>query len=268
MNGIAVTHANVKTLIVSLVGTAILLFALVGTAGAASPVGKDGKIHACYRVKGKPKGSLRIVPAKQKRCKRGERKVAWSASSMTGVPGVSGTAGNTGGQSGSNGSNGAGGTNGTNGTEVALKNQITDLTLKLEGLEGILSGVTHSDLLGVLGTLKGVNNGGLLNAVDAVKGLTNGELLDAVGTVEGLTNGDLLGAVGVTKDLLNADPTAALNSLPVVKSLCEGTKEATKGVNELEVGVKGLTVLGLPGLSLGGLGSLPGAVDPFSCVTP
>jgi hypothetical protein len=253
MNGIAVTQVNVKTLIVSLVGAAILLFALVGTAGAASPVGKDGKIHACYRVKGKPKGGLRIVPQSQKRCKRGERKVAWSASTMTGVPGVNGTAGNAGGQSGSNGSNGAGGTNGTNGTEVALKNQITDLTLKLEGLEGILNGVTHS---------------GLLGAVDAVKGLTNDELLGAVDTVEGLTNGDLLGAVGVSKDLLNADPTAALNSLPVVKSLCEGTKEATKGVNELEVGVKGLTILGLPGLSLGGLGSLPGAVDSFSCVTP
>jgi hypothetical protein len=74
--------------------------------------------------------------------------------------------------------------------------------------------------------------------------------------------------VGVTKDLLNEDPTAALNSLPVVKSLCEGTKEATKSVNELEIGVKGLTILGLPGLSLGGLGSLPGGVDPFSCVTP
>jgi hypothetical protein len=189
--------------------------------------------------------------------------VAWSAADMTGVPGVNGAAGNTSGdQSGSNGSNGS------NGTEVALKNQIADLTFKLEGLEGILNGVTHSDLLGVLGTLKGVNNGGLLNAVDTVKGLTNGELLGAVGTVEGLTNGDLLGAVGVSKDLLNADPTAALNSLPVVKSLCEGTKEATKGVNELEVGVKGLTILGLPGLSLGGLGSLPGAVDPFSCVTP
>lgn len=203
------------------------------------------------------------MPQSQKRCKRGERKVAWSAADMTGVPGVNGAAGNTSGdQSGSNGSNGS------NGTEVALKNQIADLTFKLEGLEGILNGVTHSDLLGVLGTLKGVNNGGLLNAVDTVKGLTNGELLGAVGTVEGLTNGDLLGAVGVSKDLLNADPTAALNSLPVVKSLCEGTKEATKGVNELEVGVKGLTILGLPGLSLGGLGSLPGAVDPFSCVTP
>lgn len=160
MNGIAVTQVNVKTMIVSLVGAAILLFALVATAGAASPVGKDGKIHACYRVKGKPKGSLRIVPAKQKRCKRGERKVSWSASSTTGMPGVNGTAGSTnGGQSGSNGADG------TNGNEVALKSQIAALNLKLEGLEDILDGVTNEKLLG---------------AVDAVKGLTNSELTEAV----------------------------------------------------------------------------------------
>lgn len=166
MNRIAVTQVNVKTLIVSLAGAAILLFALLGMARAASPVGKDGKIHACYRVKGKPKGSLRIVPAKQKRCRRGERKVAWSASSTTGMPGVNGTTGNTaGGQSGSNGSSGA---NGTNGNEVALKSQITDLSLKLEGLEGILSGLTNNKLLG---------------AVDAVKGLTNSDLTEAVQTV-------------------------------------------------------------------------------------
>lgn len=163
MNGIAVTQVNVKALIVSLVGAAILLFALVGTAGAASPVGKDGKIHACYRVKGKPKGSLRIVPAKQKRCKRGERKVSWSASSTTGMPGVNGTTGTTAG-----GRSGSSGTNGTNGTEAALKSQIAALNLKLEGLEGILSGLTNNKLLG---------------AVDAVKGLTNSDLTEAVQAV-------------------------------------------------------------------------------------
>ena len=162
MNRIAVTQVNVKTLIVSLVGAAILLFALLGTARAASPVGKDGKIHACYRVKGKPKGSLRIVPAKQKRCRRGERKVAWSASSTTGIPGVNGTAG------GQPGSSGTGGADGTNGAEAALKSQIAALNLKLEGLEGILNGVTHT---------------GLLGAVDAVKGLTNDDLTEAVQAV-------------------------------------------------------------------------------------
>lgn len=167
MNGIAVPHVNVKTPIVSLMGVAILLFALVGTAGAASPVGKDGRIHACYKVKGKPKGTLRIVPAKQKRCKRGERKVAWSAASMSGAPGTSGTAGTAGSsQDGSNGSNGASGTNGSDGsTEAALKTQISSLNVKIDSLENTLGGVTNGDLLG---------------AVDAVEGLTNGDLTEAV----------------------------------------------------------------------------------------
>lgn len=236
MNGIAVPQVNVKALIVSLVAAAILLIALVGTAGAASPVGKDGKIHACYRVKGKPKGSLRIVPAKQKRCRRGERKVAWSASSMTAVPGVNGTADNTDGQSGSNGSSGANGTDGSNGNEAALKAQVAGLTLQVESLKGVLDG--------------------LIPDVQAT-----------AATLGNLENTDLKGAVEVTKNLLSTDPTAALNSLPVVKSLCDGTKEATKVAADLSAGIGDLTVLGLPGLSLGGLGALP-SVTPFSCVTP
>lgn len=213
MNGIAVTQVNVKALIVSLAGAAILLFALVGTAGAVSPVGKDGKIHACYRVKGKPKGSLRIVPAKQKRCKRGERKVAWSAAGMSGLPGANGNVGNTGGQSGSNGANGA---NGTSGNEVALKSQITDLSLKLEGLEAILSGLTNNKLLG---------------AVDAVKGLTNSDLTEAVQTVpvveqlctqsSGLTDQANLLTQGLTKEVSLGGilPVGLLLNLPTINEL-------------------------------------------------
>ena len=231
MNGIAVPHVHVKALVVSLVAAAILLSALVGTAGAGLPVGKDGKIHACYRVKGKPKGALRLVPQSQKRCRRGERKVAWSASS---VSGAGGTAGNTGG--GQTGSNGSAGTNGSNGNEAALKAQVAELTLQVESLEGVLNG--------------------LIPDVQAT-----------AATLGNLENADLKGAVEVTKSLLSTDPTAALNSLPVVKSLCDGTKEATKVAGDLSVGVGGLTVLGLPGLSLGGLDDLP-SVTPFSCVTP
>ena len=233
MNGIAVTQVNVKTLIVSLVGAAILLFALVGTAGAASPVGKDGKIHACYRVKGKPKGSVRIVPAKQKRCKRGERKVAWSASSTSGLPGVNGTTGTTGGQSGSNGSNG------TNGAEAALKSQIADLNLKLEGLEGILNGITHNDLSGAVSTVKGLTNNELLGAVDAVKGLTNGDLTEAV------------------------------QAVPLVDQLCTQSSDLTEQANLL---TKGLTEeVSLGGvLPVGLLLNLPtiSELNGFTCGTP
>jgi hypothetical protein len=44
----------------------------------AKPIRKDGKIHACYRVKGKPRGDVRIL-FRGKRCRRGERRVAWTA---------------------------------------------------------------------------------------------------------------------------------------------------------------------------------------------
>lgn len=204
----------------------MLLAAFAGSASAAPPVGKDGTIHACYRVKGKPKGSLRVVPVKA-RCKRGERKVVWNAAGSGGAAGTNGQGGGSG-QSGSNGTSSA--------NEAFLKTQIASLTLKVESLEGALDGILPK-LQGTLATLSGVNNT------------------------------DLLGAVNVAKVLTNEDPTEALNDLPVVKSLCTGAQTATKGVNDLGVGVTGLTVLGLPGLSLG-LGSLPSALTPFSCVTP
>lgn len=187
MKEIAVTHVNVKAPIASLVGVVILLFALVGTAGAASPVGKDGKIHACYRVKGKPKGNLRIVPAKQKRCKRGERKVAWSASSTTGMPGVNGTVGTTGsGSAGANGSDGASGSS----NEAALKTQIASLNLKLDGLEKVLGGVTNGELTEAVQAAPLVDalctqNEELASQIDLLAGVIEGlglnEALDLLG---------------------------------------------------------------------------------------
>jgi hypothetical protein len=232
MNSNAASQFGVKAgFLLSALAAAMLLVGLCGTSYAASPVSKDGTIHACYKVKGKPKGTLRVVGA-QKPCKRGERKVVWNATGSSGASGTNGQAGS----GGASGGSGQSGSNGTNGTEAALKSQIVSLALKVESLEGILNGVLPK-LQGTLATLNGLNNT------------------------------DLLGAVDVAKILTNEDPTEALNDLPVVKSLCTGTSTATEGVNKLQVGVTGLTVLGVPGLSLG-LGSLPTALDPFSCVTP
>ena len=140
-----------------LAAAAALLVGLVGTAGAAAPIGQDGTIHACYRVKGKPKGGLRVVPSAKKRCKRGERKVTWYVAGAGGQTGTGGQSG-TGGQAGSAGQAGQAGTAGSSGNEAVLQSKIASLNLKLEGLEGILNGVTHSDLQGVLGTLNGVDN--------------------------------------------------------------------------------------------------------------
>ncbi len=124
-----------------------LVFA--GSAGAA-PVAKNGTVNACYRVKGKAKGAMRVVPA-GKKCRRGEKKLAWS---VAGPPGASGPAGAKG-AAGDNGANGAAGSPGPS-NEAALQAKIAGLTLKLEGLEGILQGVTNGDLTGAVGKLSGV----------------------------------------------------------------------------------------------------------------
>lgn len=122
------------------VAAAMLLLGLGSTASAA-PVGKDGKIHACYRVKGKPKGVVRVVRSARARCRRGERKVAWSVSGSAGQPGAVGQAGQPGSSSG-------GGAN-----EAALKAQVGALSLRVETLEGILQGITNADLLSAVSSL-------------------------------------------------------------------------------------------------------------------
>ncbi|HVY76877.1 MAG TPA: hypothetical protein VG898_00035 [Solirubrobacterales bacterium] len=219
-------------------GAAILLFGLVGTASAVPAIAKDGKIHACYRVKGKPKGALRVVPARLKHCRRGERKVAWSAASMVGTPGAPGANGTTG-STAASGANGSNGTNGTDGsTEAGLKTQIASLNLKVDGLESILEGVTHGDLVGSLLTLEGLDNTDLLGAVDAVKGLTNGALTEAV------------------------------QSVPVVGELCEQNEALANQINLIAGVVGGLGLS--PALEALGLLVIPTLPDPIgvACSTP
>ncbi|HEY5051831.1 MAG TPA: hypothetical protein VII45_00305 [Solirubrobacterales bacterium] len=198
-------------------------------------IGKDGKIHACYRVKGKPKGNLRVVPSAKTRCKRGERKVAWvtAGSSSQSAGGQQGSDGTSGG-SGTSGSAGTQGTAGAQGSTATLSTQVGTLNLKLEGLENILKGVTNGDLTGALGKLNGVNNGDLSGVVDTVKGLTNLELTEAV------------------------------DKLPAVDLLCTQATELTEQENVLRSVFNGL---GLEGV-LGGLlkvPTLPAALPGFNC---
>jgi len=168
-----------------LAALAVLLAAFCGSAAAKrhSLVGGDGKIHACYRVKGKPKGALRVVRSPRAHCRRGERKVAWSVAAGSSAPG-------SGGQAGSEGQAGAGGASGTSPSEAALKAQIGALSLKVESLENLLAGLNGGDLSGLLGrvnslegVLEGVDNEGLTHAVGAVQGLSGTELAEAVGSV-------------------------------------------------------------------------------------
>lgn len=249
-------HTRFSYTFVAVLTVGMLLSGLTGSASAVPLVSKDGKIHACYRVKGKPRGALRVVWSAKTHCRRGERRVAWSASGATGQAGSDAPAGA--GQQGQSGSAGAGGQSGVAGpgsTNATLSTDVAALTLKLEALEDVLKGVAPGDLTGAIGTLNGVDNTELTNTVDAVKGLTNTDLTDTVDTVKGLSNTEL---------------TEAVNMLPAVDSACTQATNLTTQVNSLGTAVGGI---GLNGV-LTGLGgvinipTLPTALAPFSCPSP
>lgn len=127
---------------------AVALWALPAGAGAAKLIGKDGKVYACYKAKGKSKGAVRLVPKKGK-CKRGEKKVSWGAAGPAGESGGSG-------ENGTNGASGTGGETGTAGTK-GLEGRISALTTKLTSLESVLQGITNGDLVGMLAKLQGIS---------------------------------------------------------------------------------------------------------------
>jgi hypothetical protein len=144
-----------------LAAATMLLACLCGTASAQrNPmVGRDGKIHACYRVKGKPKGALRVVRNARTHCRSGERKVAWAVAGVEGMAGSTGTTG-TSGEQGQDGTQGA--------ISSTLTEQVKSLSARIDGLEATLAGIGNSDLMGMLATLKGLNNEGLTRAVKSL----------------------------------------------------------------------------------------------------
>jgi len=156
--------------IAALLSLAVLLVGFGATASGA-PMGKDGKLYACYKVKGKPKGAMRVVPGAKARCKRGERKVVWSVAGSISQAGANGQAGG-GGQQGESGSTATSSSN-----EAALKTEVAGLKLQVEGLEGLLQGVDKGDLSGLL-------EAGLPARVNSLEGVlgevTNAELEDAI----------------------------------------------------------------------------------------
>jgi hypothetical protein len=127
---------------------------LISTTATAAPLVKNGRIHACYKVKGKAKGAVRLVRSAKARCPRGWKKVAWNASGQSGAPGETGS----GGENGSAGEPGQG-TKGdpgalTTGTKVAsLETKVTELLTKLKSLESILAGVNNQQLKEAIGAV-------------------------------------------------------------------------------------------------------------------
>jgi hypothetical protein len=170
---------------------------------------------------------MRVIPV-NKKCRRGERKLAWSVAGPQGASGAQGSAGSPGpagtpGAPGAKGANGADGTDGVPGTAVIdLETEIASLTLQVEALENILAGVTNNDLTGVLDTL------------------------------DGLTNAELLGAVG---------------AVPVLETVC-GQVSGLVSQSNLLGGSVGSLVTTLTGTLLGpifGTVDPPDALDPFAC---
>jgi hypothetical protein len=114
-------------------------------ASAASLVGKDGKIHACYKVKGKAKGTLRVVRSAKVKCPKRWKKVAWYVSGPAGPQGESGTNGGSG-ETGTNGSSGLPGTPATATVVKQLEGKVTELLNKVTSLETILKGIDNQQL--------------------------------------------------------------------------------------------------------------------------
>ena len=95
-----------------------------GSADAAGLIAKDGKIHACYKWKGKRKGALKVVRGPKVRCPRKWKKVAWYASPRPGPQGATGAPGEK-------------GATGTAGNVVVeeLEGKVSELLAKVEALE-------------------------------------------------------------------------------------------------------------------------------------
>jgi hypothetical protein len=128
---------------------------LTSATASAGPLVKNGRIHACYKAKGKAKGTVRLVRSAKVRCPRGWKKVAWSASGQAGAPGETGS----GGENGSTAEPGQGGSKGdpgalTTGTKVAsLETKVTELLTKVKSLESILAGVNNQQLKEAIGAV-------------------------------------------------------------------------------------------------------------------
>jgi hypothetical protein len=210
---------------------ALVLIGPPGSAEAAKPVGKDGVVSACYKASGKGKGAVRLVARKQ-RCKRGERKVAWSVTGPAGSSGASGEQGATGAQ----GLVGPAGPQGGSG----LQTQVSELTQEVEVLKQTLQGVTNESL------------------TDALAAVTTLE-----STVTGLDS--TVSTLGSTVSGLGTTVTGVTGR---VDSLCTQTETLTDQVNGVGSSVSSLidSLLGsLVGAVLGGQPAPPTALPAFAC---
>jgi hypothetical protein len=179
---------------------AFVLFA--GSPASAGIVAKDGKIHACYKAKGKGKGTLRVVRSAKVKCPKKWKKASWYASGPAGPQGASGSPGGNG-ETGTNGSNGLPGTPATATVVKGLENKVTELLSKVQSLESILNGIDNQQLK------------------EAIAGIAKTEALEAaVGSLctqaSALTSksGELGSTLGGLSTVLKTLTVVALPSIP------------------------------------------------------
>ncbi|HEU4600111.1 MAG TPA: hypothetical protein VFS26_10200 [Solirubrobacterales bacterium] len=93
--------------------------------------GRDGKVHACYKYKGRHRGTLRLVRSAKVRCSKKWRKVAWPVRAVPGPRGEAGVAGAT-------GERGVPGTAGNVAVEE-LEGKVSELLTKVTNLESAIA---------------------------------------------------------------------------------------------------------------------------------
>lgn len=148
------TRFSMPLLILALLG----FLAFSATASAAPPVARDGKIYACYKWKGKGKGTVRLVRNGKVRCKRKWKKVSWYANGKgLHAPGVIAPPGPPGPQ-------GEQGPPGTAGNVVVedLEDKVNELLNRVETLEGtVVALCAQTELLNEQTTALGATLGSL-----------------------------------------------------------------------------------------------------------
>ncbi|HTR74915.1 MAG TPA: collagen-like protein [Solirubrobacterales bacterium] len=220
-------------------GLAVLVAVLVGAvlalgAGGATVVGKDGKVYACYKAKGKSKGSVRLV-AKKAHCRHGEKKVSWNAVGPAGETGKTGDSGPVG-ERGPAGERGPPGQDGSSDLS-ALEERITNLTSTVAALEPLIGKVAtlESTLDAKVTELEGV--------ITKVTGLET--------KLQGISATEL---------------KAAVESVADVNALCAQAATLTTRANELGTAISGISLLGvIPGVLEVLVPAVPASLGSFSC---
>jgi len=159
---------------------AVSLVALaVALGGGALAVGAipapDGTVNACFSTR---TGSLRVVDSRKRKCRKGERAIAWSQRGPVGTRGAQGAPG----ANGTNGTNGTDGTDGSPDTAAQVRDKLTTVDGPDSGLDAdLVDGRAPASSSTTLGAF--TENGGTVSFAPIVN-------LPGLGTIESDCNSE------------------------------------------------------------------------------